>query len=93
MKGYWNESSGRGTFVSESLGQPSSARVAESVSGVVLSQIGDQLNMEILIGIEQAAKSRGYQVSFSYSEESPAQQARDIERLHADRVAGLIVFR
>jgi GntR family transcriptional regulator of arabinose operon len=83
---------GRGTFVSESLVQSSSVRVAEKRLGVVLSQTGDQLNMEILIGIEQAAKSRGYQVSFSYSEESPAQQARDIERLHADRVAGLIVF-
>ncbi|MFL5806552.1 MAG: GntR family transcriptional regulator [Roseiflexaceae bacterium] len=83
---------GRGTFVSDLLVQRSLPRVAEKRIGVVLSYTGDQLNMEILIGIEQAAKSRGYQVSFSYSEESSTQQARDIERLHEDRVAGLIVF-
>lgn len=83
---------GRGTFVRELLVQKDQESVAEKRIGVMLCYAGDQLNMEILIGIEQAAKSHGYQVSFAYSEENSAQQARDIERLRNDRVAGLIVF-
>lgn len=83
---------GRGTFVRELLVQPEPSTPAEKRIGVMLCYAGDQLNMEILIGIEQAAKSHGYQVSFAYSEENPAQQAQDIARLHNDRVAGLIIF-
>ncbi|HJZ48205.1 MAG TPA: substrate-binding domain-containing protein, partial [Roseiflexaceae bacterium] len=50
------------------------------------------LDLDILISVEHAAKSRGYQVSFAYAEESLEQQDRDINRLHEDRVAGLIIF-
>lgn len=80
---------GRGTFVRALLVQKE--QLHQRV-GVMLCHAGDQLNMEILIGIEQAAKAHGYQLSFAYSEESPAQQARDIERLLKDQVAGLIIF-
>lgn len=83
---------GRGTFVRELLVQRDQGHAVEKRIGVMLCYAGDQLNMEILIGIEQAAKSHGYQVSFAYSEENPAQQAHDIERLHNDKVAGLIIF-
>ncbi len=82
---------GRGTFVRQEA-PPVQAPAGEKRIGVVLTYSGDQLNMELLIGIDQGAKSRGYQVSFSYSEERATQQARDIERLRADRVAGLIIF-
>jgi GntR family transcriptional regulator, arabinose operon transcriptional repressor len=80
---------GRGTFVRQD------ARLSTAVEkriGVTLTYSGDQLNMELLIGIDQAAKGRGYQVSFSYSEERATQQVRDVERLRADRVAGMIIF-
>ncbi len=83
---------GRGTFVTQAAAAPQVAPNGEKRIGVVLTYTGDQLNMELLIGIEQAAKSRGYQVSFAYSEERASQQARDVERLRADRVAGLIIF-
>lgn len=82
---------GRGTFVRREAPAPSSA-TAEKRIGVILTYSGDQLNMELLIGIDQAAKSRGYQVSFSYSEERASQQALDVERLRSDRVAGMIIF-
>jgi DNA-binding LacI/PurR family transcriptional regulator len=72
--------------------EPPRTSTSEKRIGVVLTYTGDQLNMELLIGIDQAAKSRGYQVSFTYSEERSSQQARDVERLRADRVAGLIIF-
>jgi len=60
--------------------------------GLVLSHSSDQLNMEILIGVEKGAKGRGYQVVFSYAEANADQQRRDIQRLIADEVDGLIVF-
>ena len=48
--------------------------------------------MEILIGVERAAKSRGYQVIFTFAEEHAEQQRRDIERLCKDGLDGLIIF-
>jgi GntR family transcriptional regulator, arabinose operon transcriptional repressor len=78
----------RGTFVRH----PPAAQAAERRIGLVLSRLGSQLDLDILIGVESAAKSRGYQVSFAYAEERHEEQARDIARLRADRVAGMIIF-
>jgi GntR family transcriptional regulator of arabinose operon len=82
---------GRGTFVRNARTSAAPSTFEKRI-GVVLTYSDDQLNMELLIGIDQAAKSRGYQVSFSYSEERPSQQARDVERLRSDHVAGMIIF-
>lgn len=81
---------GSGSFVRQTKQQPSSQ--TDRQIGIVLSQQRDQLNMEILVGVEQGAKMRGYSVTFSYSEENVAQQRRDIERMKADGVRGLIIF-
>lgn len=78
----------RGTFVRQRV----APQVAERRIGLVLSRLGSQLDLDILIGVESAAKSRGYQVSFAYAEEHSEEQTRDIARMRADRVAGLIIF-
>ena len=78
----------RGTFVRH----PPAVRAAEKRIGLVLSRLGSQLDLDILIGVESAAKSRGYQVSFAHAEEHHEEQTRDIARLRADRVAGMILF-
>ncbi len=84
---------GRGTFVRQTPpGRVAVAQVAEKRIGVLLHHMGDPLDLDILIGVEHAAKSRGYQVSFAYAEESLEQQDRDIDRLRADRAAGMIIF-
>lgn len=91
---------GRGTFVSQSpvvqtappLAEP--APVVEHRIGLILilNQRSDQLNMDILIGVEQTVKSRNYQLSFAYTEETEQQLAVNIERLRADKAAGIIIF-
>jgi DNA-binding LacI/PurR family transcriptional regulator len=84
---------GRGTFVRPLPPAPSESRpVAEKRIGLLLHYMDGPLDLDILIGVEHAAKSRGYQVSFAYAEESLEQQDRDIVRLRADRVAGMIIF-
>ncbi len=84
---------GSGSYVRPRNGEVTAALSPLSKRiGLVLSQSGNQLNMDILIGVEQGAKARGYRVSFSYAEENADQQRRDIESLIADRVEGLIVF-
>jgi DNA-binding LacI/PurR family transcriptional regulator len=94
---------GRGTFVSQTFLAQTSPPLAPIVPVekpserrigliLVLNQRNDQFNMDILIGIEQAVKSRNYQLSFAYTEENSQQLAVNIERLKADKVAGLIVF-
>ena len=91
---------GRGTFVSQSpivQTVPPPAEPAPSVEHriglvLILNQRSDQLNMDILIGVEQTVKSRNYQLSFAYTEENEQQLAVNIERLRADKAAGIIIF-
>ena len=85
---------GRGTFVRQLPPRPvaPTPQAPERRIGLVLHYMDGPLDLDILISVEHAAKSRGYQVSFAYAEESLEQQDRDINRLHEDRVAGLIIF-
>ncbi len=84
---------GSGTFVRPpALPDIEPSSNAEKRLGLVLTHHSDQLNMEILIGVERAAKSRGYQVIFTFAEEHIEQQRRDIERLCKDGMDGLIIF-
>jgi DNA-binding LacI/PurR family transcriptional regulator len=81
---------GRGTFVRQRVAAAQSA--AERRIGVVLPYLRDEQAVNILVGIEAAAKARGYQVSFAHSDERADQQSTDVMRLRADRVAGIIVY-
>jgi DNA-binding LacI/PurR family transcriptional regulator len=58
----------------------------------MLSQPVFQISIDILVGVEQIAKARGYELSLTYTEESPAQQDRDIARLQANEVTGIILL-
>ena len=90
---------GSGTFVRQppSLVQlyqeqePLHAPQFQKSIGLILSQVGDELNLDILLGAERAAKPRGYQLSFAYAEENNSELALDIARLRAT-TAGLIIF-
>lgn len=78
---------GRGTFVRSAAKVEPAHRI-----GLLLSYRNSELDLHILSGVEHTAKSRGYLVSFAYTEESADEQARDINRLRADGVAGLIIY-
>src|SRR6266478_76772 len=85
---------GRGTFVSQ---PPSNDSLVTQVKpkqiGLVLNRtLRTQVNMNLLVGVEQAAKSHGYSVSFTYAEGTQEQQARDIARLRANHVSGMIIY-
>ncbi|GHO46012.1 GntR family transcriptional regulator [Ktedonospora formicarum] len=87
---------GRGTFVRRSTVPSPPVEIIPTQDkriGIVLNRpTGAQLNMDILIAVEQAVKMGGYHASFTYAEENQVQFARDIKRLRADHVQGLIVF-
>jgi GntR family transcriptional regulator, arabinose operon transcriptional repressor len=86
---------GAGSFVRESSAAPTipdQALQLERQIGIVLSQSGDQLNMEILIGIERGAKLHDFQVIFTYSLDNVRQQRRDIERLRDNGITKFIIF-
>lgn len=85
---------GRGTFVIQprsnggALTQPKQKQI-----GLVLNRtLRTHLTMNLLVGVEQAAKSHGYNVSFTYAEGEQDQQARDIARLQANHVLGMIIW-
>ncbi|GHO47690.1 GntR family transcriptional regulator [Ktedonospora formicarum] len=85
---------GSGTFVrklpAKQEREPQQPPAKKNV-GLILSQADDELNMDILLGVEQVVKPRGYQLSFAYAEEDPLALAVDIARLRANTV-GLIIF-
>lgn len=86
---------GRGTFVREIadiLNPEQEFSSNRKRIGLVLSTPTIQLSMDILLGVEQAAKLRGYEVSLSFADNSQEQQSHDIEQLKANGVAGIILF-
>src|SRR6266851_781969 len=85
---------GRGTFVSQPASNGSPVRqLKQKQIGLVLNRtLRTQVNMNLLVGVEQAAKSHGYSVSFTCAEGDREQQARDIARLRANHVSGMIIY-
>jgi len=84
---------GRGTFVSQPPSNDSPVtQVKQKQIGLVLNRTSrTQPTMDLLVGVEQAAKSHGYNVSFTCTEGEQEQQARDIARLRANNVLGMII--
>ena len=85
---------GRGTFVIQPPSNGSTvAQLKQKQIGLVLNRtLRTQPTMNLLVGVEQAAKSHGYNVSFTYAEGEQEQQARDIDRLRANHVLGMIIY-
>ena len=85
---------GRGTFVSRpsSYGSPLTQLKQKQIGLVLNRTFRTQLAMNLLVGVEQAAKSHGYNVSFTYAEGEQEQQASDIARMRANHVSGMIIW-
>lgn len=91
---------GRGTFVRASQTNNAQSVQTQKQIGLILNCLDDpyihseakHIRMDYLIGVEQVAKVRGYSVSFSVSEGNQEQQIRDIARMHANHVAGMIIY-
>ncbi len=84
---------GRGTFVRQRpLPAQSGPKFNHKWIGLLLSQPVFQISIDILLGVEQIAKARGYELSLTYTEESQVQQDRDIKRLRDNDVSGLILL-
>jgi len=85
---------GRGTFVIQPPANGSQVtQLQQKQIGFILNRtLRTQLTMNLLVGVEQAAKSHGYNVSFTYSEGDQEQQARDIDRLRTNHILGVIIW-
>lgn len=79
---------GKGTFVRHNRENTAPG----GVIGLIVPYARDSLTMDILLGAENAAKSRGYSLLFSYTGESLQQEAADIQRMRGENAAGLILF-
>ena len=95
---------GKGTFLRKStpaIGDGPAAKplieVASStpphkVLGLVFCARSDTLQMSILLGVERAAKSRGYGIMFGYSGEDVRAEQQEIERLLRIGADGVIIM-
>lgn len=79
---------GKGTFVRHI----ESNSFSGGVIGLTLPYARDSLTIDILLGAENAAKSRGYSLLFSYTGEDIQQEAIDIQRMRAENAKGFIIF-
>lgn len=79
---------GKGTFVRQLKQENSNG----GVIGITLPYAHDSLAIDILLGAESAAKSRGYSLLFSYTDENLQQEAIDIQRMRTENAKGLIIF-
>jgi DNA-binding LacI/PurR family transcriptional regulator len=77
---------GKGTFVKDI------DAASTKLIGVLLPSMRDALAVDILVGVEQAAKRRDYHVMFAHTEERLEQEAADIQRMREEHVAGFILF-
>jgi DNA-binding LacI/PurR family transcriptional regulator len=62
------------------------------VIGITLPYARDSLTIDILLGAESAAKSRGYSLLFSYTDEDVQQEANDFQRMRTENAKGFIIF-
>jgi GntR family transcriptional regulator, arabinose operon transcriptional repressor len=86
---------GRGTFVRRSEANTNFVTVTQEQKqiGLFLNRIDNSQDyLDILVGVEQAVKLHGYSVSFNYTERDSDQQIRDILRMHANQVTGMIIY-
>src|SRR4051812_18451149 len=91
-EGLLERTPGRGTYVRQPPQPAQPGPKTLKWIGLLLSQPVFQISIDILLGVEQIAKARGYELSLTYTEESQVQQDRDIERLRDNDVAGLIIL-
>jgi DNA-binding LacI/PurR family transcriptional regulator len=104
VSGVITRTRGKGTFVHQ-LVTPNSAEntaannrkehspyTSHKVLGLVFCARSDTLQMNILLGAERAAKSRGYALMFGYSGENRDTEAQEVERLLQIGVNGLLVM-
>ncbi len=104
MDGLITRTRGKGTFVRRSSATPaptaasadahrgSSLPETHKMIGLVFCARSDTLQMNILLGAERAAKSRGYAVMFGYSGEDPRMEEQELERLLRMGTDGVIVM-
>ena len=86
---------GRGTFVRYQAANNPTRVVTKQDKRIGLlfnRPLSAQIDIELMVGIEQAVKERGYQLNLACAEENQEQQIKSIERFQADQVAGLIIY-
>ena len=94
-EGLIERTQGRGTFVRLPVASTGTGTVAQEQKriGLLLNRIdASQGYLDILVGVEQAVKLHDYSVSFNYTERDSDQQIRDILRMRANQVAGMIIY-
>jgi DNA-binding LacI/PurR family transcriptional regulator len=79
---------GKGTFIR----RRETAKSTGKFIGLVVPYARDFLIMDILLGVESAAKARGYSSVFLYTNEDMEQETQDIRRMQEEDVAGLVIF-
>lgn len=81
---------GLGTFLHKEVN--GERPVYQRQIGLIVPYAQDQLSLNILVGVENVAKYRGYQVIFNHSNENVEQEKADITRMIQNQMAGLIIF-
>jgi len=61
------------------------------VVGMIIPDLTNPFFVELMCGVEETARSAGYSVIFSNSNENPAQERENLAMLHSQRVGGVVL--
>ncbi|MBS1253747.1 MAG: Arabinose metabolism transcriptional repressor [Anaerolineales bacterium] len=91
-EGFVRREQGRGTFVIRGRAKQDNLDLPDRAIAFVVPYVRDSFAPTLLLGVEHAARERGYSVLFHHVENSPEKQAEILTRLEADGIAGIVLF-
>lgn len=91
-EGYVRREQGRGTFVIRGQVRQNIPDLPRRSLAFVVPYVLDSFAPSLLLGVEHAARGRGYSVLFHHVENSLAKQTDILNRLEQDNVAGIVLY-
>ncbi len=92
--GYLRREQGRGTFVlyGQTPDTPASTKLARNRLAFIVPYVRDSSVSAMFMGFQQVAQQGNYSVVFDHVNNDVRQQARTIDRLHQEGVAGIALY-
>lgn len=91
-EGFVRREQGRGTFVLRGRVNQDVLDLPNRTIAFIVPYVRDSFAPTLLLGVEHAARERGYAVLFHHVENSLAKQAETLARLEEDGIAGIVLF-
>ncbi|HIC89014.1 MAG TPA: GntR family transcriptional regulator [Anaerolineae bacterium] len=91
-EGFVHRQQGRGTFVARAESRWQAKGLPGRTIAFIVSYVRDSFVVRLLLGVESAARERGFAVLFNHVENNVEKQAIALRSAQQQRLAGIILF-